>query len=301
MLNRKEQEPGDCPRALAGPPRQQGVERLSVRRIPYLLLVGFCLFFVASCRMDMQDQPKYKVYRSSTFFKDGLSSRQLPEGTVPRGYLRADGALYTGKKDKAQAGQNASGAQNAQGQQNQNAQGQSNGGNTNNGGGATGAGGATNTSGAASNIYEDDVDTFPFPVTNELVTRGQERYQIFCSMCHGLSGYGDGMIVRRGFRKPPSYYEDRVRQAPVGHYYDVITKGWGAMPAYADQVPVQDRWAIVAYIRALQLTVPPGPQNGNTGSGPTAATPPPQQQQQSQRQQSRQPANSRTPKSGGQR
>jgi hypothetical protein len=120
-------------------------------------------------------------------------------------------------------------------------------------------------------------------------------------MCHGLSGYGDGMIVRRGFRKPPSYYEDRVRQAPVGHYYDVITKGWGAMPAYADQVPVQDRWAIVAYIRALQLTVPPGPQNGNTGSGPTAATPPPQQQQQSQRQQSRQPANSRTPKSGGQR
>jgi mono/diheme cytochrome c family protein len=315
MLNRKEQEPGvrsqepgarsqepgDCPRALKGP-RQQGVERLSVRRIPYLLLAGFCLFFVSSCRMDMQDQPKYKVYRASSFFKDGLSSRQLPEGTVPRGYLRADGALYTGKKDKAQANQNASGAQNAGGQQSRNAQTQS-GGNTNNGGnmngGASNAGGATSAGGAASNIYEDDVDTFPFPVTAELVTRGQERYQIFCSMCHGLSGYGDGMIVRRGFRKPPSYYEDKVRQAPVGHYFDVITKGWGTMPPYAEQIPVQDRWAIVAYIRALQLTVPPGPQNANNGPGQTAAagtTTQPQPQSQQQR-----PANSQTPKRGGQR
>jgi mono/diheme cytochrome c family protein len=295
MLNRKEQEsgarsqePGACPRGLTGP--RQGVERLSVRRIPYLLLAGFCLFFVSSCRMDMQNQPKYKVYRGSTFFKDGLSSRALPEGTVPRGYLRADASLYTGKKDKTQAGQNASGAQqNTQGQQSQNAQSQNGGGNTNNGG-STGAGGSTSASSAASNIYEDDVDTFPFPVTPELVTRGQERYQIFCSMCHGLSGYGDGMIVRRGFRKPPSYYEDKVRQAPVGHYYDVITKGWGAMPAYADQIPVQDRWAIVAYVRALQLTVRPG---GSDGPRETPA----QQPQPPQRQ----PANSQTPKTGGQR
>jgi mono/diheme cytochrome c family protein len=246
--------------------------------------------------MDMQDQPKYKVYRSSNFFRDGLSSRSLPEGTVPRGYLRADASLYTGKKDKSQAGQAASGAQqNTQGQQN--AQGQNGGGNTNNGGGASSTNNSTGAGGAASNIYADDVDTFPFPITPELVARGQERYQIFCSMCHGLSGYGDGMIVRRGYRKPPSYYEDRVRQAPVGHYYDVITKGWGAMPDYSEQIPVQDRWAIVAYIRALQLTVPPGPQNGNTGPGTTGATPP--------QQQSQQPANShRTPNSsssGGQR
>jgi mono/diheme cytochrome c family protein len=301
MSNRKAQEPGagsrepgDCPRALTGP--RQNVERLSARRIPYLLLAGFCLFCVSSCRMDMQDQPKYKVYRASNFFKDGLSSRSLPEGTVPRGYLRADASLYTGKKDKAQAGQNASGGQNTGGQQNQNAQGQSGvgsgGGNANNGG-ASGAGGATNAGGAAANIYEDDVETFPFPITPELVTRGQERYQIFCSMCHGLSGYGDGMIVRRGFRKPPSYYEDKVRQAPVGHYYDVITKGWGAMPSYSEQIPVQDRWAIVAYIRALQLTVPPAPQQG----GSDGARETPAQQPQSQQR----PANSRTPQSGGQR
>jgi len=256
---------------------------------PYFFLFTFaCCLFFSGCRMDMQNQPKYKVYRGSTFFKDGLSSRQLPEGTVPRGYLRADASLYTGKKDKTQAGQNAPGAQNTQGQQNQNAQSQS-GGNMNNGG-STGAGGATSASSAASNIYEDDVDTFPFPVTNELVTRGQERYQIFCSMCHGLSGYGDGMIVRRGFRKPPTYYEDKVRQAPVGHYYDVITKGWGAMPAYADQIPVQDRWAIVAYIRALQLTVQPGGSDGPRET-PAQQTQPPQ----------RQPANSQTPKTGGQR
>jgi hypothetical protein len=73
-------------------------------------------------------------------------------------------------------------------------------------------------------------------------------------MCHGATGYGDGMIVRRGFRKPPSYHEDRLRQARVGHIYRVITDGFGAMPPYRAQIPVQDRWAIVAYMRALQLS-----------------------------------------------
>jgi mono/diheme cytochrome c family protein len=249
-----------------------------MHRVVRILPLMLCLFFVASCRMDMQDQPKYKVYRASTFFRNGLSSRTLPEGTVARGQLRADAALYTGKTDKAQAGQNTTGGQtNAQG------------GNTNSN--------ATNAGSAASNIFEGDVDAFPFPVTAELVDRGQERYQIFCSMCHGLSGYGDGMIVRRGFRKPPSYYDDNLRKAPVGHYYDVITKGWGAMPAYADQIPVQDRWAIVAYVRALQLTVPPSANQSNSNNGPQTTTT--QQQQQSSTQQ--QPANSRTPNTGGQR
>jgi mono/diheme cytochrome c family protein len=252
--------------------------------------------------MDMQDQPKYKVYRGSAFFKDGLSSRPLPEGTVPRGFLRADAALYTGKSDKAVAGQGASSSgQNTQGQQNERGASQAvqsqSGAGANNGSRTTGSAGA-NAANAAANIYEGDVETFPFPITPELVARGQERYQIFCSICHGLSGYGDGMIVRRGFRKPPSYYEDNLRKAPVGHYYDVITKGWGAMPPYAEQIPVQDRWAIVAYIRALQLTVPPEPQTGNAGP---QQTPPPPQQSQSPQSQRQQPANSQTPKTGGQR
>ena len=105
-------------------------------------------------------------------------------------------------------------------------------------------------------MFPDDVDTFPFPVTKEVVERGQQRYQIFCSMCHGAGGAGDGMVVRRGFKQPPSYFTEDLRSAPVGHFFDVITNGWGSMPRYSQQIPVQDRWAIIAYIRALQLSRP---------------------------------------------
>ena len=95
---------------------------------------------------------------------------------------------------------------------------------------------------------------FPMPVTAEMMARGQERFNVFCSPCHGRTGVGDGMIVERGFRKPPSYHEDRLRNAPVGYFFDVMTHGFGAMQDYAAQVPVADRWAIAAYIRALQLS-----------------------------------------------
>ncbi len=84
--------------------------------------------------------------------------------------------------------------------------------------------------------------------------RGQERFNIFCSPCHGRAGMGDGMIVRRGFRRPPTFHQDRLRTAPVGQLFDVITNGFGAMPDYATQIPPADRWAIVAYVRALQLS-----------------------------------------------
>lgn len=108
-------------------------------------------------------------------------------------------------------------------------------------------------------LYEGRVgagpaETFPFPVTPEVLRRGRERYEIFCSVCHGLTGDGEGMIVRRGFRRPPSYHAERLRAAPVGHFFDVITNGFGAMPDHATQIPVRDRWAIVAYVRALQLS-----------------------------------------------
>jgi len=99
-----------------------------------------------------------------------------------------------------------------------------------------------------------DSDVFPFPVTQQVLERGRERFNIYCSVCHGRLGDGDGMIVRRGFRRPPSYHIDRLRQAPAGHFFDVITNGFGAMPDYAAQVSPRDRWAIIAYIRALQLS-----------------------------------------------
>jgi mono/diheme cytochrome c family protein len=98
------------------------------------------------------------------------------------------------------------------------------------------------------------VNTFPFPITEEVMQRGKQRYEAFCVPCHGFAGNGDGMIVRRGYSRPTSYHDARLRGEPLGHYFDVITNGWGAMPSYADQVYPRDRWAIIAYIRALQLS-----------------------------------------------
>ena len=97
-------------------------------------------------------------------------------------------------------------------------------------------------------------DTFPIPVDEPLLRRGQERYRIYCAPCHGALGRGDGVIVRRGYRQPSSFHVDRLRQQPVGYYFDVISHGFGAMPDYAAQIPLKDRWAIVAYVRALQLS-----------------------------------------------
>jgi mono/diheme cytochrome c family protein len=94
----------------------------------------------------------------------------------------------------------------------------------------------------------------PMPLTPALMARGQERFNVFCSPCHGQTGIGDGMVVQRGFRQPPSYHEDRLVDAPIGYFYDVMTNGFGAMQDYAAQVPVEDRWAIAAYIRALQAS-----------------------------------------------
>ncbi len=94
----------------------------------------------------------------------------------------------------------------------------------------------------------------PVPVTAELLRRGQERFNIYCSPCHSRVGDGNGMIVQRGFKRPPSYHIDRLRNAPIGHFFDVMTNGFGAMSEYKSQVSVADRWAIAAYIRALQLS-----------------------------------------------
>ena len=112
-------------------------------------------------------------------------------------------------------------------------------------------------------IAGQDGDGYPFPVTADTLNRGQERFNIYCSVCHGRQGDGNGMIPSRGLRRPPSFHTDALRNAKTGHFFDVMTNGFGAMPSYAVQIPVQDRWAIIAYIRALQLS-----QNGTMNDLP---------------------------------
>ena len=196
-----------------------------------LLLTAHCSLLTTSCRRDMQDQTKAIAYRESKFYKDGTSARPLVEGTVPRGFLRADREFYFGKKV-------GYGTPTSRGSDR-----------------VPQTGALTN----PATMYPDDVDTFPFPITKSLLDRGQARYQIFCSSCHGITGYGDGIVARRGFNKPApaSLHQDKLRQAPVGHFFDVITNGWGAMPSHASQIPVDDRWNIIAYVRALQLSQMP--------------------------------------------
>jgi mono/diheme cytochrome c family protein len=103
-------------------------------------------------------------------------------------------------------------------------------------------------------VNGENTTIFPAPVTGATMQRGRERFDIYCSPCHGLTGKGNGMVVRRGFRAPPALYIDRLRSAPVGHFFDVMTNGFGAMPDYTEQLSPADRWAVAAYIRALQLS-----------------------------------------------
>src|SRR2546421_6294575 len=217
-----------CKRQNAVGRKQKAVNAARRRIVVFCLLpTAHCLLF-SGCRRDMQDQPKAIAYRENSFYKDGSGSRPLVEGTVPRGYLRQEREFYTGKK----SGPAAKGTPQTQ----------------------TAAAPSTSTN--AATLYPDDVETIPMSITKADLDRGQERFNIYCSACHGMTGYGDGIVARRGFNKPSpaNYHQDPLRQAPVGHFFDVMTTGWGAMPAYASQIPVEDRWKIIAYIRALQLS-----------------------------------------------
>ena len=207
------------------------------------LLAAFCLMAIGcGVRFDMQDQPRYRAYKKSSFYSDGRASREYPDGTVARGQLFDNKGLYTGKIDNPDP----------------NAVGQT----------APGPNGTTLVS-----TFPNAIDEFPMAVTKELIDRGQDRYNIYCIVCHGPVGKGDGMIVRRGFTQPPTYHDDRLRNAPVGHFFDVMTNGWGKMSSYAYQVSPADRWAIVAYIRALQASQSPD-QNLNMSQKPAANTSP---------------------------
>jgi mono/diheme cytochrome c family protein len=103
-------------------------------------------------------------------------------------------------------------------------------------------------------IDGEDIDQFPIPIAKADIERGESRFNIYCTPCHGHLGDGNGMVVMRGFRQPPSYYSDRLMNAPVGHFFDVVTNGFGAMPSYASRIQTDDRWRVIAYIRALQLS-----------------------------------------------
>jgi len=117
-----------------------------------------------------------------------------------------------------------------------------------------------------------DIEYFPIQITRADLARGQQRFNIFCSPCHGRLGDGHGMIVSRGLRQPSSYHDARLVEAPAGHFFDVMTNGYGAMYSYASRVPVDDRWRITAYIRALQLSQNAPPELGiQAGSEPAGA------------------------------
>ncbi|HST52810.1 MAG TPA: cytochrome c [Pyrinomonadaceae bacterium] len=193
--------------------------------------------------MDMQDQPKYKTFRAGDkkFFPDGASVRAPAEGTVAHqfgDYRDREDYFYTGKTAGQPAGQAATAASSQA---------------------ATGANALGNTGASVPGTQTAATggpDVFPIAIDAAALERGRQRYNIYCIVCHGATGEGDGMVVRRGYRRPPSYYDDKLQEgtASAAHFFDVITNGWGAMPDYGAQVAPEDRWKIIAYIRALQLT-----------------------------------------------
>jgi cytochrome c553 len=191
------------------------------RALAFLTLCA--LLVLASCGSNMRDQAKCQPLEGSSFFADGKCARDLPPNTVARGFLQADQPQAAGWA-AAPTGATAAPAS-----------------------GAT----ATPTAAAGAGAQTQD---FPFPVTRDVLSVGHLSYDTFCSPCHGLTGNGDGMIVQRGFPAPPSFHTQRLRDVQPGYIYSVITNGFGRMYSYASRVKPDERWAIVAYIRALQLS-----------------------------------------------
>jgi mono/diheme cytochrome c family protein len=230
---------------IASRPSVSPSPRFPVSLSPCLPVLVACLVLSAGCQQQMAQQPSYRPLEPSQFFADGMASRPIPAGTVARGSLQAQ--VAAGDREWPDLGAAA---------------------------GATvglGITGVLTAPFAVEAVLRQKalagyaVD-FPFPLSAEVLHRGQERFNIYCAVCHGVTGQGDGKIVQRGFTRPPSLITDLsrglkfrgfqvpLREAPAGYYYEVISKGMGAMPDYASQVRQRDRWAIIAYIRALQLS-----------------------------------------------
>lgn len=199
---------------------------MNLRVMPAITCVACALAGCERGLHEMYDQPKYKPLTSTTLFPDGNSSRPQVEGTV----AHSSGALAG-----ASSGRNGTVAV------------------VTPPGPAVGVdhdGRSLLTKGSATvPVYVN-----PLPITPALLARGRERFNIYCAPCHSVTGDGDGMIARRGFPSPPSYHTDSLRNAPDSHFYQVISNGYGVMYPYADRVAPQDRWAIIAYIRVLQLS-----------------------------------------------
>ncbi len=193
--------------------------------ISILYCIAMALVTVG-CQQKMADQPSYQPLEPSDVFVDGRSARPLVPGTVARGNLRTNLALYTGRKSRrADAAPEREPAP------------------------APGTDRAK-----AFDENHDFVDEIPVAIDEGIIRHGRDRYAIYCVVCHDPLGTGHGKIVERGYTRPPSYHIPRLRQAPVGRLFAVITEGYGSMPSYAGQIPVEDRWAIVAYLRALQAS-----------------------------------------------
>ena len=209
--------------------RQRAAMQKKVLLLRRLLPAACCLLL--GCQQQMARQPAYHwPDQPSDFFPDGRTTRPIDPDTVARGQLRDDAGRFTGQD------------------------------------------------GPGRGDIPAYVTEFPYPVTEAVLHHGRERFNIYCAVCHGRTGDGDGKVVQRGYLKPPSYhtvpsYENGLsrgfarwgqkvplREVPVGYIFEVITRGYGAMPDYVEQIPTDDRWAIIAYVRALQLSqnVPAG-------------------------------------------
>jgi mono/diheme cytochrome c family protein len=195
-----------------------------------VMLVG--LLSAIGCQQKMAEQPSYKRLAPCAFFADGRSERPSVPGTVARGQLQTDVALFTGRR----TGKNGEPL-----------------------GAVTPAvvqppPGSPEAARDRRTQYDEFVDTFPCPITEAILQRGYERFMIYCVVCHDPLGAGKGKIVQRGYTAPPSYHIERLRNVPVGHLFAVISEGYGSMPSYSAQIPLHDRWAIAAYLRALQIS-----------------------------------------------
>ncbi len=236
-----------------------------------VLILGLA---AGGCRNDMHDQPRFNVFEANPFYPDSQSARPLVEGTVARGHLRLDPAFYTGKLVAPGAiiergGENVD--PNFEGpsalrreylqkpewmmrsKEPLNAEGES--------AQVPAAGSVRPRYGVDlpnDVVLEPGMDRYvrniPMQVTRQVLLRGREKFNIYCSPCHGRTGLGNGMIVQRGFKHPPSYYDPHLRNAPAGYLFDVITNGFGVMYSYSSRVAPEDRWAIIAYIRTLQYS-----------------------------------------------
>lgn len=190
--------------------------------VPLLLALAGC----ERAMHDMYQQPKDKPGQASSLFADGSAQRHAPAGAVA--YSQAEAADTSGGRRGRVVGANYHADLAVPVDEH----------------GTSRAQGATDQAPHANSLA----------ITPTLLLRGQQRYDIYCAACHGLDGRGDGMVVQRGFPAPPSYHSERLREAPDSHFYNVITHGYGVMYPYADRVSPDDRWAIVAYVRALQLS-----------------------------------------------